>query len=196
MLPPVVERLKKDCTTHGYGRKTWWARQLGVPPLTLSHWLAGRQKPNGRNSLKISEAFKHVQEESHKKAWKEYLWDAYYTGQPIPEKILPLIILEILSRSSLDSRTAALLSHFIERAHPDIPTPDTPELRNRLGWLLEMTGLKPTFAPDRSAGLQTLLKLFPRSRQLKKYLRRYQTRWGRKWYLYDCPLETLKASLL
>lgn len=191
----VIEKLKKDCLRHGYGRKKWWADLLGVPPLTLSHWIAGRQNPNGKNSLQILTLLKQVEKDTQGEAWKESLWDAYYSGQPIPSKILSMIILEILSLSGVDSRTLALLSRLIERFHPEISAPDKPGLKNRLGWLMEISGQKPHFAPYCAAGTQTLFKLFPQSGRLKKYLRHYQTPLGKKWRLYDCPLQSIKDSL-
>lgn len=193
----VLRQIKSDCAHHGYGRKKWWADKFGVPPLTFSHWLAGRQKPNGKHALLMKEILDQNESNKRRKTWKENLWDCYYAGESIPSKILSGIILEILSMSCLDSRTLALLSHFVEREKLTLTLeePSSNRLKNRLGWLLEVSGQKAAFKPVRSPR-EILLPFSPGRPQLGKYLCRYQTAVGKKWRLYDCPLDQLKASLL
>ncbi len=191
----LLRQIKSDCAHYGYGRKKWWADQLGVPPLTFSHWLAGRQKPNGKHALLLEEMLYQGERDKRRKTWKEYLWDCYYSGESISSKILPAVILEILSLSYLDSRTLALLSHVVEREKLVLEEPSSNKLKNRVGWLLEISGQKAPFKPARSSS-HFLLPLSPKRPKLVKYLGRYQTAAGMKWRLQDCPLDKLKASLL
>ena len=191
----LIQKLKADCDSVGYGRKKWWADQLGIPPLTLSHWLGGRQRPNGQHVFIIKEFFDQKEDDKKFTVWKEFLWGSYYTGKSVPQEILPIILLEILSSSRLDSRTLALLSRYIERESPKFDVPESGKLRNRLGWLLEISGQKALFSPDKSVRNSTLLKISDKSRELKKYLHQYQTPLGKKWHLADCPLDEIKKSL-
>lgn len=195
MTTSMIGRLKQDCFIKGYGRKTWWAEQLGIPPLTLSHWLAGRQRPNGQHTLRIKEILDQEERDKQLEVWEDYLWDCYYGGQAIPTKILPAVILQVLSISSVDSRTLALLSRTVERERPTFDIPESGEFRNRLGWLLEVSEHKVPFLPDRSIKTQALLSLSSQSSGMKRYLNHYQTPSGKKWRIYDCPLDSLKRSL-
>ena len=195
MNSPLIKELKQDCASHGYGRKKWWANQLGIPALTLSHWLAGRQQPNGLHALTIQEILQKNKKGGEDTAWKNYLWDAYYLNEIIPIKILPLIILNVLSLPTVDPRTLTLLSHFVEKCHPTFEIPSMGGLKNRLGWLLEVSGQKASFKPDRLPHDQILLSLTSKTREFLRYLRKQQTSSGRKWYLFDCSLETTKALL-
>ncbi len=191
----IIENLQKDCNFHGYGRKKWWANQLGIPPLTLSHWLAGRQKPNARHSMFIHEIFQQNEKEKELQIFKEYFWDCYYQGKPVPPKIFPAILLQILSSSLLDSRTLALLSRLVEKNQPTFEIPESGKIKNRLGWLLEISGQPTPFPVDRSINTQTLLHLSTKIPHFKKYSQQYQTQVGKKWRVYDVPLNTLKQSL-
>jgi len=190
-----MEDLKSDCSHHGYGRKKWWADQLGIPPLTLSHWLAGRQRPNGKNALGIRNILKQGEDDERRTIWKEYLWESYYGGEKISGKILPLVILEILSLSTLDSRSLGLLSRLVEQERPSFPIPHRGPLKNRLGWLLEISGQKTSISPDRSVPNQSLLPSSLQSASLAKHFLRFQTNLGKKWRVFDCPLGSIKASL-
>lgn len=194
-MSPLLEELKKDLTQHGYGRRKWWADRLGIPPLTLSHWLADRQRPNGKNALAIRNILGQLEDDERRAIWKEYLWESYYSGEKIPKRILPVLILEILSLSTLDSRSLSLLSRLVEKERPRFPIPSQGRLKNRLGWLLAVSGQAVPFAPDLSLPSQSLLPSSLQSSQLEKYFRRFQTGLGKKWRIYDCPLDSIKASL-
>ncbi len=191
----IVQSLQKDCEANGRGRKKWWAEQLGVPALTLSHWLAGRQKPRGENAVAIYQSLEQIKEKQHKKKWVDCLWDCYYSGQEIPLPLLPLLILEILSLSVFEVRTLALVSRMIERKKPDFPEPESARLKNILGWLLTVSGQKPSFSPVRHEPVQNILKYSTSSEKLKKYFKGFQTAAGKKWRVLDCPLQSLKDSL-
>lgn len=187
-----LEQLKKDCSLHGYGRKKWWADQLKVPPLTLSHWLAGRQHPNGPHATKMKELLDQVGKTPLQERWKEYIWDCYYTNEHPSSKILPLIILEILSLPEIDTRTLALLSKIIEKDKPQFDIPDSDQLKNRLGWLLEASKFKVPFTPV----VLTKAQSFGNFKGSLSYLRQFQTTLGKKWRVYDFPIKKLKDSLL
>lgn len=191
----LLQRLRKDCIQHGYGRKKWWAERLGVPSLTLSHWLSGRQRPNGKHAIQIQKILDGFEGEKRLQAWQECLWDSYYSGQPIPKKILSFILLETLERPTIDSRTLALMSCLVEKQGPSFEIPCFAKVKNRLGWLLEVSGRKPPFTPDESNGVQCLLPIPGKSGRLRKYLKKYQTSIGRKWKILDCPLNKMKSSL-
>ena len=194
-MESLVHHLKLDCRRHGRGRKAWWARRLGVPPLTLSHWLAGRQAPNADHGLAIRDTLDQMEHEFHHQPWKDYLWDCYYLSQTVPAKILPLVILEVLLSPGLDTRTLALLSRFVERESPNLLEPRSGLLHNKVGWLLEVSGVKPKFHPDKSAPIQMLGRFSSLSPQLKRHLARYQTAIGKKWRVHDCSMKELKGSL-
>ncbi len=191
----LLKKLQKDCLVHGYGRKKWWADQLGIPPLTLSHWLAGRQQPNGNHALMIQEVLQENEKKYDGVVWKNYLWDTYYLGEKVPAKILPLIILNVLSLPTIDTRTLALLSRFVEKYHPIFETPLSAQNNNRLGWLIEISGQKAQFKPEQRRHNREILPLTSRSKAFRHYLEKQQTPLGKKWHLFDCPLDTTKASL-
>ncbi|MBI2335943.1 MAG: hypothetical protein HYU97_04190 [Deltaproteobacteria bacterium] len=195
MLSTLITQLNHDCIEHGYRRKKWWADQLKIPPLTLSHWLAGRQLPSGEHALKISSLLNQNRTDKKTEKWVQYLWDCYYKHQPLLTKLLPDIILNVLSKSTLDSRILALLSYFVKKYSPNFEIPVDLNLKNRLGWLLESSEKKVTFKPIKSVPNQLVLNL-PLSDTAKKFLRRYQTSIGKKWKIYDCPLAKLRASFL
>ena len=195
MSNELVKKLNRDCIQHGYGRKKWWADQLKVPPLTLSHWLAGRQSPSGTHALRILSILNQSKIDRSAEKWGQYLWDCYYQHQPLLINLLPDIILNVLSKSTIDSRTLALLSYFVEKNPLSFEVPEDPHLKNRLGWLLESSKKKAFFKPVKSSGNQSILNL-PDSPLTKKLLRRHQTSVGKKWKIYDCSLAKLRASFL
>lgn len=195
MLNSLLQGVKKDCLAQGYGRKKWWADRLDVPPLTLSHWLAGRQRPSGEHSLEIRETLDWLQQDQMAGRWQDFLWDAYYAGEAIPKRLMPDLILLILSKNRVDSRTLALLSLITEKPTVNLPIAELPSIQNRIGWLLEVSGKKATFKPVRSVAVQSLLESASRSAGLEQYLKRFQTKIGKKWKIYDCPLEEIKKSL-
>lgn len=186
--------VKADCALRGRGRKAWWARKLGVPPLTLSHWLAERQKPSGHNALAIRQILEQLDREKKYAPWEDCLWDCYYSKQDVPPKILPLIVMEILSKPVLAVRTTALIIRFLQKQRPSFEKPSSGVLRNRVGWLLETAKIDGSFRPDRSTEVQPLF-LAPSSKgSLLSYFRRHQTPVGRRWKIFDCSLEeTLKS---
>lgn len=196
MTAELLKDLNSDCLQHGYGRKKWWADQLQVPPLTISHWLSKRQKPNGKNTLLIQNLLKNIENQKQTSHWVEALWDCYYSKQEAPPKFMGLVILEILSTPLLDSRTLALLSWFVEKQKLIFDVPQTDVLRNRLGWLLEISGIKSNFLPHHFSKPQPLLAFAEQSKALKKYLLSLQTPTGKKWQVFDCSLSSIKDSLL
>jgi hypothetical protein len=195
MLQELVKQLKNDCAAHGYGRKKWWADQLGVPPLTLSHWFSGRQNPNGESALGIKNILTMNQQDKKAEEFKGYLWGSYNRNEIPPPFLASEVVLGVLSKTTLDSRTLALLSVFSEKTKPSFNLPVSGFLKNRLGWLLEVSGQKSPFTPESSLPAQDILENSDRSSGMKKYLRRFQTKLGKKWKLYDCPLKEMKESL-
>lgn len=192
----IIDQLNEDCKTHGYGRKKWWADTLQVPPLTVSHWLHGRQRPNGIHSLKIQNIINDTKNKSSKIIWKNVLWDCYYSKQKIPDKVLSAQIIEILSLPAIDSRTLALLSYYIERNQVEFPYQESPELRNRLGWLLEVSKKTATFEPHAFRRSQSILVIAQTNPTLSKHLQSFQTDIGKKWKVFDCPIDSTKSSFL
>lgn len=196
MIKALFSHLEQDCQLHGLGRKKWWAHQLGIPPLTFSHWLAGRQQPNGEHTLHIKALLDQIEKDKALQGWKDLLWDSYYSHQIIPDKIFPMILFEVLSMSSLDSRTLALLSRYIEKGDPlQFPSTFPKQLINRIGWLLEVSGLKAPFLPDKSLKIDYLLQHSEGPSGLNQHIRHFRTSTGKRWKLYDCPLDPLKDSL-
>lgn len=191
----LIDEVRRDCASHGYGRKKWWADQLDIPPLTLSHWLAGRQQPNGAHALRIQEIFQKSKKNKEDTAWKNYLWDAYYLGETVPIRILPLIISNVLSLPTVDSRTLALLSRLVEKYRPTFEIPSMGAPKNRLGWLLEVSAQKAPFKPEQLPNDRAFLSLASKTREFLRYLKKQQTPLGRKWHLFDCPIEATKESL-
>ncbi len=123
----------------------------------------------------------------------EVLWKSYYDQKRFPVYFLPNIILTILSRTELNSRLLALLSLIIQKVPLHFSIPSNLKLRNRLGWLLEISGKTASFSP--AVSTQNLLENTSRSEGMKKYFRNFQTSEGKKWKIYDCPLNQLKESL-
>jgi len=191
----IINRLSRDCNTHGYGRKKWWADTLKVPPLTVSHWLHGRQQPNGQHSLQIQKICEDAKQNNLRTVWKNLLWDCYYGKQKIPENVLSALIIEILSLPAIDSRTLALLSYYVEKYHVEFPLPESPEIRNRLGWLLEVSGKETDIKPHAFRRPRPIL-IIAQSPALSKHLQSFQTDLGKKWKILDCPLESTKTSFL
>lgn len=191
----LLSTLKRECHDRGRGRKAWWARKLGVPPLTLSHWLAGRQSPNGHNAVAIRETLNELEQGKKQHLWETSLWESYYLNQEIPAKILPPIILEVLSLPTLKVRTAALLVRMLKKKKPLFEIPSCGTLQNRLGWILEGAGLPAHFPPDRSEKSQHLFRSPAQKNPPTSYLRRHQTAIGKKWRIYDCPLDSILESL-
>lgn len=171
-----VEYLKEDCLTHGFGRKAWWARQLKVPPLTISHWLAKRQKPNGIHTQNILLTLEEETAKETSETWVNHLWKIYYSSQHLlfpPEVDLSskegpsdrkqvvgssiviekdmfiLLAVNILHAPSVDTRTLALLSNGVETYQAAFSKVFrfNERLVNRLGWLLEISNQLAPFKP-------------------------------------------------
>jgi hypothetical protein len=88
----------------------------------------------------------------------------------------------------------ALLVRILRQQQPVFEQPEGGRLQNRLGWLLDVSGLSPSFRPNRSAQPQSLFLSPARQGSLDSYFRRNQTPAGRKWKVYDCALdETLQS---
>lgn len=193
----ILTDIEQDCKTHGRGRKTWWAAKLGIPQLTLSHWLARRQNPNAKHLLAIQEVLNQGKHDEEANAWLSALIDTYYAGKISDCKsLLPLIIPKILS-ANLDSRGLAFLSWIVEREKIKFSPCDNDELRNRLGWMMELARLSPSFPVSRTAKTQNILRLtHTASPMLKKHLKAQQTPLGKKWKILDCDLTATKASFI
>lgn len=195
MSNSLISSLEQDCLRSGRGRKAWWAKKLGIPPLTFSHWLAGRQNPNGTNAVAIRSILEGIEQDKREALWENRLWDCYYEGASVPNSLLPPIVLEILSRPLLKVRTAALLVRFLKNKNPTFEIPASATLRNRLGWLLETAGFTPLFSPDRTASVQSLFLRDSGTPSFKAYLKQHQTAHGRKWRVYDSSLDETVSSL-
>lgn len=192
----LLDEFKADCQEHGHGRKKWWASYLGVPPLTISHWLAGRQFPSGDRALAIQHALHQLQLDIEAKQWLTLLFDLHYQHiTPYPTSLLPLVIPKILSASALDSRNLAFLSHLIERESPPLEPVGDPKLSNRLGWLLEISHCSASFPVNKGISMQHILKI-GQSYNLSSYFKRHQTPHGKKWKILDCDLTQIKDSFL
>ncbi|MBX7149007.1 hypothetical protein K1X76_07960 [bacterium] len=191
----LIKYLKADCEKYGRGRKAWWARELRVPALTVSHWLAGRQKPNGEYSVKIRDYLEIQKHETGLIRWQDYLWSVYYSKQVLPAELLGQVILNTLRIEFLDTRTLALLAVFVENVDFYFNEPLNIILKNRLGWLLESANKSPLFMPDRHHPSRHILALSRRSKNMEKTVKSYQTKLGKKWRVYDCELESIKKDL-
>lgn len=189
----VTQEIARDSRAHGRGRKKWWADRLGIPPLTLSHWLAGRQSPSGRHALAIREMINAQEREEHIRTWMDRLWETHFAKEKVPSTLLPMIVVEILSVSKVDSRSWALISLFVEStkgAHWERPA--DPRLRNRLGWLLAISRIRAAWKPVRKGAPQPLSLQFAGT---DPYFQKFQTKTGKKWRILDFSLDELKNSL-
>lgn len=172
---------------------------LDVPPLTLSHWFAGRQAPNGERAILIYEKLRELEKKEEALKWVSCLWGLYYTCKDAQghRDLLRLIIPKCLS-IPLDSRTLALLSYFVESEDIELGASSDPRLSNRLGWLLEVSGKKTTIKVHREIETQPILSIATSghpSACVGRYIRNQQTVCGKKWKIFDCDLFQLKASL-
>lgn len=191
--------LKENSLEYGYGRKKWWAEQIGVPQLTISHWLAGRQYPNAKNIKKIQETIAKIKASHTSMVWQDHLWEMYYQKFELSSEFLKLLTFQILQIDEIDARTLALLSLYIEKLAPDFEVPDNHLLKNKLGWLLQTAGIKPNFKPSDFKGTAPLVKLDllnKKSKMAVKYLKSQQTRLGKYWQLYDCPINHIKEKFI
>lgn len=189
----IVQKIQTDCNAHGRGRKAWWANRLGIPPLTLSHWLARRQSPSGTHALAIWEILEKQRQSQLARTLLDRLWRVHYNGEKIPSVLLPTIIDEIISCPILDSRSWALVSLFVGSTKDvswEIPT--EPAVRNRLGWLLAVSGTK---APWKVVGNVEPQCISPQLGAAGKYFWKLQTGNGRRWRILDFPLDEMKKLL-
>lgn len=196
---PLIKLLENDCKAHGRGRKSWWAKYLDVPPLTLSHWFAGRQTPNGERAILIYEKLNEIEKKREASQWIACLWGLYYNckGTHHYSDLLQLIIPKCLA-VSLDSRTLALLSYFVESEDIEFVEVADPRLSNRIGWLLEVSGKKTILKVHREIDTQPILSIAMgdySSLHMKRYIQSQQTVYGKKWKIFDCDLSHLKESL-
>ncbi len=196
MLENAIDSLKADCAAHGRGRKKWWAEQLGVPPLTVSHWMSGRQGLNGPHTVVIQSILAQDERDREAKRWLEALEEVYYRGTlSTARPLLGLAVVKIMSASHLGSRALGFLSFLLEREKLDLEPCADYKLANRLGWLLEVSGRPVSFSVKQKVGVQTLLAL-PNTLRFRSYLKSQQTAFGKKWMLFDCDLAPIKKSFL
>ena len=197
----IVEFLRRDCETNERGRKKWWADKLGVSPMMLSHWLVGRRRPNAAHISKLFFAYEELKASKEREAWSTWLWQNYYDNKDVAPALLKNVAQSLMKADGLQSRTLALLSWFFSKSKP-MPFAQSEILNvgiwnNKIGWLYESAGLQSDLKPERANGSAMLLDVssFERSDHFYSYLERQQTELGRKWRLYDCPLDELKEKL-
>lgn len=192
--------VKEDCASYGYGRKKWWAEQIGVPQLTISHWFANRQLPNAKNLKSIQNELNELHTNKASEALREHLWELYYQDFNVDSYFIKFATIEILKAKEIDSRTLGLLSFYIERLGAfDFKVPSENNLRNKLGWLLETAKVSPSFEPAKLKEPLGLIKLSikPLNKDLLiSYLSKQQTKLGRKWHVFDCPINQIKENLI
>lgn len=78
-------------------------------------------------------------------------------------------------------------------------TPSDNNLNNKLGWLLEMSNITPSFEPVFIKEPIRLVQLSidaNRKNVVLQYLQTKQTDLGRKWHVYDFPVEKIKRKLI
>lgn len=200
MMNSVQELLEKDCNEHGFGRKAWWAKQLGVPPLTISHWLAGRQKPNGQHTRFILDVLQEETATQNFPIWINFLWESYFKKTSLEPHFLESIIPLIFQTKSLSTRTLAFLSFITGKFKlsfmPALQA--TSKLKNRLGWLMEVSNLSASFEPKKRTPdfLVSIFESLDQSADGKNYLLKQQTQIGKKWSIYDCDLSAIKRKFL
>lgn len=192
--------VKEDCAANGYGRKKWWAEYLGVPQLTISHWLAARQLPNAKHLKLIQNRLNELQADTTSETLQDHLWELYYQGFNVEPSFIVFLTLEILEASSIEVRTLSLLSLFIENLKAfNFETPADNNLRNKLGWLLETAQFTPSFKPATLKAAISLIKVpaKPLNQDLLiSYLKKHQTVLGEKWQVFDCSIDQIKESLI
>lgn len=197
----IVQFIKTDCQIHGRGRKKWWADQLGVAPMMLSHWLSGRRSPSSGHLNDIYSTAEQIKAENQKAHYADILWRHYYDNQAIDPFILRSAAERLMVSKGLPSRLLGLLSWLFEEFRPQAyefgELPLSALCKNRLGWLYDSAGLKPGFEPHPFKQIQPLLEIgqIDSSNVMEKYLSRQQTSLGKRWHLYDFPLSELKEQL-
>ncbi|MBI1869578.1 MAG: hypothetical protein HYS07_00115 [Chlamydiae bacterium] len=200
MLNQVSKHLKEDCREHGFGRKAWWARRLEVPALTISHWLAHRQDPNGTHTQLILDVFQEETATQNSPVWINFLWKCYFEKIPVEREFFQSIIPLILQAKSLNTRTLAFLSNIIILFQLQLTSSlhASSKLKNRIGWLMEISNFTPTIEPERRKWdfLCDIFESLNRWSNGKKYLIKQQTPIGKKWFIYDCDLTAIKRKFL
>lgn len=200
---PLIDFVRNDCEARGRGGKKWWASKLEVSQMTLSHWLVGRREPNAFHMSAFYIAFEESQANKEKAAWTNWLWQNYYENRELDPALLKAVALQLVKADGLQSRTWALLSWYLAKygASPFKETELLAATRwsNKVGWLYESAGLEVHVEPIRSSAPGMILDIavldLPRGDKYRSYLERQQTALGKKWFLYDCPLERLKEKL-
>ncbi|TET53121.1 MAG: hypothetical protein E3J54_04925 [Actinobacteria bacterium] len=193
----VIKRIEKDCREKGHGRKKWWAENLGVHQQTLSYWLHGHRRPRGYRVQQMNNHLSIMNDKAETLIWSGFLRNTYLKSQTVNSGILVSAIKNILSTETVDSRTLAFISYVIENSHICKLYDDYSLLRNRLGWLLEVSGKCPTFKPVKSKTM--LLVKAPGSYSNPKvieYLKQIQTPIGKRWHVYDADISKTKRSFI
>ncbi len=193
----VIERIRKDCEENGHGRKKWWADNLGIHQQTLSYWLHGHRTPSRKHFEDIDNLVSVLNKEKEFAAWKNYLFYLHYSKQKIPNDLLKDFIIKLLSSETVDSRLLGFLSFIIKNSNIENLSHLNPYLKNRLGWLLEVSGKSPVFKP---AKMKTMFFVrTPLNKSNPKtinYLKKIQTPAGKRWKLYDCEINEIRRSFI
>jgi len=196
----IIEFVNRDCELRGHGRKKWWAENLGVSSMTLSHWIVGRRHPSTKHLENLFVLSESIIADQERTKLADSLWKSYYDKRVIQPEILKVVVENLLRSSCLQPRLLALLVYLFEKTTPS-PYSEPPimhPLRNRLGWLYESAGLDGGFKPADTETIR-LLELSDTvtgdQKIIKKYLSTDQTELGKKWRVYDCSLGKLKANL-
>lgn len=200
---PIIDFVKRDCADRGRGGKKWWAHKLGISQMTLSHWLTGRRQPNASHLNAIYVAREEFEASKQKSVWLDLLWQSYYENKGLDGLLLKTVGLHLMKADGLQSRNLALLSWLFEKY--EVPSFEQAEVlttshwNNKIGWLYESAGLGSRVNPIQLKAPATLLETnelnLVKSENLRLYFERQQTDLGRKWFLYDCPLDHLKEKL-
>ena len=193
----VIERIRKDCEEYGHGRKKWWAENLGIHQQTLSYWLHGQRTPRAYQVQQIFDRFSIMNKPEEAQAWASLLRNSYFNHQTINQQILVTAIKTILSSSTVEVRTLAFLSYILEVSDIEELYDSNSLLRNRLGWLLEMSGKQPNFRPAKTQ-YKPIINA-PGSFSNPKtiaYLKKTQTPIGKRWHIYDADLSQIKRSFI
>ena len=193
----VIERIEKDCKEKGHGRKKWWAENLGIHQQTLSYWLHGHRRPRGYRVQQMNNHLSIMNEAQEAQIWSSFLRSNYFNQQDIDSQILVRAIKIILSSETVSSRTLAFVSYVIENSEIDQLYDDHSLLRNRLGWLLEVSGKCPCFKPIKSKTMPLVdIGVAYSEPKAISYLKRIQTTLGKRWNVYDADITQIKGSFI
>ncbi len=193
----VIERIEKDCQEKGHGRKKWWAEILGIHQQTLSYWLHAHRRPRGQRVQQMNDLLSIMNKNSEIEIWRDYLLDIYLGDREINKTIVVEAINKIMSSEVVDSRTLGFLSFVVENTDIDDFDVRYPLLRNRLGWLLEISGKHACFRPAKSKTMPLVdIGSSQANPAVIKYLKKIQTPIGRRWHVYDADITDIRGSYI